>query len=143
MHLLEQHQVHHNFTKHFVHICTLMIASTSATTDATQMCTCNLKCTLLCIFIEITKCICASSSVPSIPLLHCTVRWIINGSAKYNFFHIFVPFYLLCKKKSYVSSQVQHRVPPQGRLFIELFCALLCTGKYTTICICRCNSIVT
>ena len=38
---------------------------------------------------------------------------------------------------------MQHRLPPPVYLFIELFCALLCPNKCTTMRIFKCNSFVT
>ena len=76
----------------------LMIVSTSAITGATQVQPqvyrlVQPQYALLCIFMEITKCIFRwPSNVPSDTILDYTVKWVINYSIKSIFFYIFLRF---------------------------------------------------
>ena len=72
--------------------------------------------------------------------LHCQVNHKLQRQI-YLFLSIFLQLFVFFKVKSLVHLQVQQRVTPQVHL--ELFCELFCTNKSTTMCLFKCNSVVT
>ena len=121
---------------HFVHICALIINNRNRRWNSSATASTPVSATshaLFCTFLERSL----SASLDS------TVKWIINWSLKCIFFFIFLHTFMCTLKWNFrCALKFNSQVLPQVHLFIELFCALLCPSKCTTMRIFKCNSIV-